>query len=290
MMTTPWSSRKGLPRALKRALGGGLAAAVALALAPATAHAQHGHDGPDHPNLHVNPRWSECSLQLDASLTQEAWRQFTGEAGVLTYFRPLVDAAPLGAGRFEVSVLQWKTGIDDHDAAWNDTFVHPNDTHVLFEGSGLKFPGLTVRAGVSDRTDVGAYFTQNRNANYGFYGAQAQHNLWGGGGSKWAASARVSFVSLFGPEDLDLTVYGVDLLASRRIALTRRVSLSPYAVVTASLSRAHEKSAVADLRDESVPGAQATVGVSARLSVARVAVEYAVARVPSFSLKVGVGR
>lgn len=273
---------KGIIRALRC-----LAAAAALALTqPAAADSRHDGD----PHLHVNPQWSECSVQLDAGLTPAAWRQFTGEAGVVVYFRPLADAAPLGKGRFEVSLLQWKTGIDDHDAAWNDTFVHPDSEHWLFEGNGLQFPGLTARVGVGEKTDVGAYFTKNPNANYGFYGAQLQRGLLGGGRSGWAASARLSFVSLFGPDDVDLRVYGVDLVASRRFAVTRRVSISPYAVVTGSLSRSHEKSAVVDLADESILGAQGTIGVAAQFSVARVGVEYAISRVPSFSLKIGLGR
>ena len=267
----------------------GLAGAAALVFTQSPAGAQQANGTHSGPKLHVNPRWKECSIMLDPSLTQEAWRQFTGEAGVVVYFRPLVDAAPMGAGRFELSLVQWKTGIDDHDAAWNDTFVHPDSTHWLFEGHGLAFPGLTLRAGVTDRIDVAAYFTKNQNANYGFYGGQVQHALLGDRQSKWAASARVSFVSLFGPEDVDLTVYGIDFVASRKVMVTRQASIAPYAVLTGSLSRSHEKSAVVNLADESVWGAQATVGVAAQFLAARVAAEYMVARVPSFSLKVGVG-
>src|SRR5437870_3608433 len=134
------------------------AAAVASALLHSPAEAQ------THPKLHINPRWTECSFQIDPSLTQSDWRQFTGEAGLVTFFRPLADAAPMGRGRFEVSALQWKTGIDDHDAAWNDTFVHPDSTHWLFEGEGLAFPGLMFRGGVGAKTDVAGYFTKNPNA------------------------------------------------------------------------------------------------------------------------------
>ena len=254
-------------------------------------HGGHGGHGDGHVELHINPKWRQCSFQLDPSLTQNAWRQFTGEAGVVTYFRPLVGAEPMGAGKFEVSVLQWKTGIDANDAAWNDTFVHPDGDHVLFEGSGLEFPGLTVRAGITNSTDVGAYFTKSPGANYGFYGAQVQQNLIHDAGRKWSAAARASFVSLFGPEDLDFSVYGLDLVASRRFAvLTSRTSISPYLGVSASLSRSHEKSSVVDLEDENVLGAQATVGAVAQISIASVAVEYMMARVPSVSLKVGLGR
>ena len=135
-----------------------VAIATAMIQTPAAAQ-EHGR-----PHLHGNGRWDECSIQLSPTLTQRAWRQFTQEAGLVAYFRPLADAEPLGRGRFEVSVVQWETAIDDGDDAWNDTFVHPDSTHYLFEGSGLKFPGLMARAGVSAGTDVGLYVTKNPNA------------------------------------------------------------------------------------------------------------------------------
>ena len=166
------------------------------------------------PKLHITHRWNECSFQIDPSLTQSAWRQFTEEAGLVTFFRPLSDARPMGRGKYEVSIVQWKTGIDDKDAAWNDTFVHPDSTHWLFEGSGLQFPGLSGRVGLGDKTDVAAYFTKNPEANYGFYGVQVQHALLRDAESKWAAAARASVVSMYGPADLDFRVYGADLVAS----------------------------------------------------------------------------
>ena len=258
-------------------------AAIALTLVHATAAAQSGR-----PKLHVNPQWKECSFQLDPSLTQSAWHQFTEEAGVVVYFRPLADARPMGRRSFELSVLQWETGIDDADAAWNDTFVHPDSAHWLFEGSRLKFPGLLLRAGVTDRTDVGVYVAKNFNANYGFFGGQVQRNLVDAGA--WAASARASFVSMFGPADLDFIVYGVDLLASRRTMLSRRVALSPYVGVSTYLASSHEKTAAVTLSDERVLGAHGSVGTALELSKARLAVEYGFAKVRSLSFKVGVGR
>jgi hypothetical protein len=241
------------------------------------------------PKLHINPRWKECSFQLDPSLTQAAWRQFTQEAGLVVYFRPLAGAGTLGKGKFEVSALMAKTGIDDADAAWNDTFVHPDSAHVLFEGNGLEFPGLMVRAGVTDKMDVNAYVTKSPGANYGFYGAQVQRALLGGPASKWATSARVSFVSMYGPEDLDYTVYGADLVASRQVRLTSWASVSPYAGVSGYLGSSHEKTSAVNLEDEHVLGAQANVGAALQISAARVAVEYNAAKVRSVSLKLGVG-
>jgi hypothetical protein len=261
-----------------------LALTFALALSRSTL-AQTGKNV----KLHVNPRWKECSFQLDSSLTQSAWHQFAQEAGVVTYFRPLADAAPMGRGQFELSLMQWKTGIHDSDPAWNDTFVHPDSTHWLFEGDGLKFPGLMARAGITDRTDAGVYFTKSPGANYGFYGGQLQHNFFRGSGNSWAASARVSFVSMYGPKDVAFSVYGVDMVASKRFAVfSDWLSVAPYVGAATYMSRAHEHSSVVDLQDENLLGLQGMIGAAAHISAATVAAEYGVARVRSFSLKLGV--
>lgn len=259
-----------------------------LSLSPALVMAQTLEHKGSHPTLHINPKWTQCSFQIDPSLTQQAWHQFAAEAGDVTYFRPLTDAKPMGRGKFELSVRQSNTAINDEDAAWNDTFVHPDSAHWLFEGNHLQFPGLSLRAGLTNKTDVGLYVTKSIGANYGFVGGQLQQNLVGGAGKDWAASARVSFVSIYGPDDLDFTVYGADVVASREYATPwKKAFVSPYAGVAASFSRAHEKTDAVSLTDENVLGAHATVGAVARISAARIAVEYDVARVNSLSFKVG---
>ena len=261
------------------------AVAIAIALFHTSAAAQ----GHDRPHLHGPGKWDDCSIQLAPTLTQGAWRQFTGEAGLVAYFRPLADAQPLGRGRFEVSVVQWETAIDDADAAWNDTFVHPDSEHYLLEGSGLKFPGLTVRAGITDRMDVGLYVTKNPNANYGFFGGQLQRSLVGGEERRWDAAGRVSFVTLYGPEDADLTVYGIDLVASRELRLARWARVSPYVGVSGYLSTSHEKTAAVALEDERVAGGQAMAGAVLQLAKVGIAAEYNAAQVRTISLKVGFG-
>jgi hypothetical protein len=269
------------------------AVALVIALVPTPGAAQAHEHGPGHgdgPILHISSRWKECSFQLDPSLTQAAWRQFTEEAGLVVYFRPLSDAKAMGKGHFEVSVMQWETAIDDADAAWNDTFVHPDSTHWLFEGRGLKFPGLMVRAGVTDRTDVGFYVTRNPNANYGVYGGQVQQNFLGGTTGDWGLAGRLSFASLYGPEDLDFTVFGMDLVASREIALTRWASVSPYVGVSSYFAMSHEKTDAVDLDNENIGASQKMVGAVLQISGARVAMEYSSASVNSISMKVGFGR
>jgi hypothetical protein len=246
-------------------------------------------DAQDHPKLHVNPRWKQCSIQLDPSLTQSAWRRFTKEAGQVVYFRPLADARPMGRGSFELSLMQWQTNVDDKSSAWNDTFVHPDSTHWLYEGGGLQFPGLALRAGVTFTTDVGLYATKNFQANYGAYGLQVQQSLVRGA-SDWDISARASMMSLFGPEDVDLSVYGVDVVANWKHFTVGPATVTPYVGVATYLASSHEKSSVVSLSDENVGSAIGTVGAAVQFSVMRIGVETSISQVPSVAIKVGFGR
>jgi hypothetical protein len=259
--------------------------AAALFAAASVSVAQHDHDV----ELHVNDRWKECSFQLDPSLTQKSWRQFTREAALVAYFRPLIDAKPMGQWNVEFSVLQWATAIDDHDDAWNDTFVHPDSTHWLTEGSSLAFPGLTARVGLTDKLDVGFYFTKNPNANYGFWSAQLQYNIINTMESNWAVSARASFAALYGPEDLTLNIYGVDVIASKEFKIySDWASFTPYVGVSTYVSHAHERAEVVALQDEIVGDGQVMVGTVLRLSAATLGVEYNFAEVNTLSFKIGV--
>lgn len=240
--------------------------------------------------LHINPKWSECSLQIDPSLTQQAWHEFTEEAGLVAYFRSMNDARPIGVGNYELSLHQWQTAFDDTKSAWNDTFVHPDSAHWLKEGDRLAFPGFTFRTGLTDAIDADIYWTKNPNANYGFAGAQVQYMFYHSDVHHWTASARLNAVSLYGPEDMDLTVYGMEVLASNTYAVySDWVVISPYAGVSAYVSTSHEKTAAVALTDEQIAGMRGSVGAVTQLSMARVAVEYTIARVNSLSFKIGVG-
>lgn len=252
-----------------------LAATVVAATVPPSLAAQ---------TLHVDHRWKDCSIVIDPSLTQDAWHQFVAEVGHVLYFRPLASAKPLGARRFEAAVMQWATQIDDTDAAWNDTFVHPHEDHWLFDGNALPIPGLMLRAGVTDRVDVGAYVTKNPNANYGFFGGQVQYNLLNDLERHFAAAGRVSYMRLFGPEDLNASVLGLDVLASRDFS-----AISPYVGVSGYLSRGQERTAKVDLENENVFGVQGTMGVAVNLRALRLGAEYSVGRVNGYSVKIAFG-
>jgi hypothetical protein len=243
----------------------------------------------DHTTLHTASKWKECSFQLDPSLTQEAWHEFTKEAGLVAYFRPLTDAKPLGAGHFEVSIVQWQTAFDDSKPAWNDTFVHPDSTHWLKESDRLAFPGLAGRIGITNKLDAGIFITKNPGANYGFAAGQLQYNFLNNPETKWSASGRGTFSMLYGPQDLKLNTYGLDALVSKEFRLySTWASIAPYAGVSALLTSSRETTEAVQLHNENVVGGQFMVGTVLKLSVVRLGVEYNFSRLSTFSFKLGV--
>jgi hypothetical protein len=259
----------------RRSISALAVAALSVAASAPRASAQH---------LHTNHRWEECSIVLHPELTPAAWRQFVSELGIVTYFRPMASATPLGRRNFEIGLLNWGTQIDDTDDAWNDTFSHPDSTHYLIDGSTLHIPGLQARVGVTDRIDVGLYFTKNTKANYGFFGGQVQYSVPVDEERRLSAAGRLSVVRLFGPEDVHASTYGLDVLVSKEVWI-----LEPYAGVSGYMSRGKETTTKVDLDAETAFGAQATLGVTARVSVLRLAAEYHAAKVPGVSMKVAFG-
>lgn len=240
-------------------------------------------------HLHVNTQWEECSIQLDSTLSQEAWHQFSKEAGMVVYFRPLHGAETLAPGKFELSILQWNTGIDETESAWNETFVHPDTTHYLIGGDELPFPGLTLRAGITEKMDAGVYYTKSPGANYNIFAAQVQYNVLHDTTRDWSVAGRAGFSTIFGPDDLRYGVFGIDALASKEFSFANdHLGLTPYALASAVLTHAHERSDIVALDDENVLGGQFALGAEAKIYFARLGVEYNVGAVNTLSYKLGV--
>ncbi len=245
------------------------------------------HEG--NSNLHVTTKWKDCSIQLDPSLTQQAWHQFAREAGLVTYFRSVTDAKPMGVKRFEVSILQWNTAINEHDDAWNNTFVHPNSEHELIGGNILPFPGISIRAGISRKVDVAVYWTQRFGANFGLAGAQVQYNFINDTVRNWSLSTRANFNYLYGPADLYFGVCGLDVLASKKFrTFADWASVSPYAGLSNYFVAAHERTDAVNLKDEYISGNQFLLGAVVQLSIVRLGVEYNFAKTNTLSYKFGV--
>lgn len=249
-----------------------------------TISAQSAYAGDGGQTLHTNTddKWSQCSFVLDQSLTQEAWHQFAKEVGNVVYYRPMTSAKPMGKGIYHIGITNMSSSIDDSDPAWNDTFSHPESDHWLMKGDALGFPGLEARMGYNDKIDIGLYFMKSPGANYGFYGAQLQYNLINNLENGLAAAVRASFVQMFGPEDLNQGIYGLDLLLSKDVN-----RFSPYAGISTYLARAQATTSKVSLDDENILGVQGMVGVTTNVSFLKIGAEMNFAEVNTTSLLIG---
>ena len=230
--------------------------------------------------LHVNHRFRECSIILDPSLTQDQFHKFTREAAQVLTFKLMSPAEPLGAKKFQVGIDYSSTPIDDADPAWNNTFSHPDEDHYL--GDQITMPKLFARMGVSNRVDVGFYFTQNPNANYGFMGGEVKYALFMESEKPVAMALRTTYATLLGVEDLNFHLLGLDLSASKRIG-----RLAPYVGIGANLGRAMETTSKVNLHNETVLTPRGIVGTQLSLSFFTVTAEMDVAAVSTFSLRMG---
>jgi hypothetical protein len=106
--------------------------------------------------------------------------------------------------------------------------------------------------------------------------------------SPWGAAARLSVVSLFGPADVNLAAVGLDLLGSRRFAITRKVAVTPYVGWSSIASAGRETTDAVTLDAEVAASSQAMAGAVLEVAMFRIGAEFATGRVATTSFKVGV--
>jgi hypothetical protein len=248
-----------------------------LLMAPATALA-HGSDAHAiDPPLHVDPTLEDCSVVFSADLTQDAFRRFAREFGSLSAFKPTAPASTLGRGGFSLGLEQLNFTVEEHSDAWNDTFAHPDAAHEL--GADKSFPLLRARVGVADRLDLGAYWTRNPNANYGWLGLEARYGFANSGGdSPVHFGARAAYTKTLYVHDMDMHTITAELAGSR----TFWSRLTPYLYMGTDVVIARERSDVVALHSETLLVPHLIGGAELRYGHVALGGEYVIATVPSY--------
>lgn len=229
---------------------------------------------------HIDPSVKTCSMVIDPSLTQAQWHRFTKQVGAIASFKLLASAKPLGKMNFNIAIDDAFTPVDQHDLAWINTFTHPDENCPL--GDVITFPTIRASMGVSDNTDVGGYWTTAPGANYGMVGAEVKYAFLRESEKLPAAAVRASASILTGVPDFNVGVYGVDLIASKSVAM-----LTPYVGFRESLGVATETTSKVALDTERVLIAQGYAGIAYTVWTFSLAAEYNVSFVNTFALTVG---
>lgn len=255
---------------------------VALMLmAPATALAHGSNAQAIDPPLHVDPNVKDCSVEFSADLTQDAFRRFAREFGSLSAFKPNAPAATLGRGGVTLGIEQLNFTVEEHAAAWNDTFVHPNADHEL--GADKSFPLARVRVGVADKLDVGAYWSRNPNANYGWLGLEAKYGFaQSAGATPVSFAARLAYTKTLYVHDMDMHTITAELASSR----TYWNRLTPFLYLGSDVVIARERSDVVALHSETLIVPHAIAGAELRWWRLALGGEVALATVPSYQFSV----
>ena len=222
-----------------------IVAAGFVMAAPLEAQSAHHEAGSADRPLHVDPTLEECSVIFASTLTQSAFRRFAREFGSVSAFRQVSAASTLGRGRISLGVEMMRFSVDQWADAWHDTFAHPDDHHPL--GSRQDFPKLKARVGVTDDLDVGAFYTRNPMANYGWLGVDAKHRvLTEGDRMPVSLAVRGAYTKTLYVSDMDMHALTADVTVERTLGRGFR----PYIGVGTDGVFVRETSDVVTLRDE----------------------------------------
>ena len=234
------------------------------------------------PPLHSDPSVDDCSVRFASTLSQGAFRRFVREFGSVSAFKQASAPGTIGKGRVLMGIEWTRFTIDDRADAWNDTFTHPHDEHPL--GSTQQFPKLRLRVGVTDDLDIGAFYTRNFEANYGWAGIDGTYRvLTESERAPVSVAVRGAYTKTLYVSDMDMHALTVDVSAGRRVGSVVR----PYVGVGADAVLATETSDSVSLRREMVVAPHVLGGVEVGLGRMVVGAELTLGARPSVQVQVG---
>ncbi|NIQ96796.1 MAG: hypothetical protein GWO11_08020 [Desulfuromonadales bacterium] len=140
------------------------------------------------------------------------------EAGIVTAYRGIAPAEPLGLLGFDIGV---ETSVVDIDTSTWDPVI---DAGQSDPPSVLPIPRIHARKGLPFNIDVGASYASVPDSNIEIVGAELQWALLEGTMATPALAVRGHYGTLGGVDDLDIETYGADALVSKGFAM-----LTPYA-------------------------------------------------------------
>lgn len=233
------------------------------------------------PPLHVDPSLDDCSVEFAPELTQGSFARFVREFGSVSAFKLVASPRSLGKWGVAVGIEDIFFSVDEHSAAWNDTFAHPNATHDL--GASHSFPKLRLRVGITEDLDLGAFYTENPNANYGWIGVEGKYTFLRQSASMPVVVAgRLAYTKTLYIEDMDMHAVTADVVAGR----TFWDVLTPYAGVGNDLVLARETAKSVDLHAEAQNAPHALAGFEARIWHVGFGAEATLATIPSVQVQV----
>ncbi len=229
---------------------------------------------------HIDASVKTCSMVIDPSLTQDQWKRYTRQLGEISSFKSMASAETTGKKHFSIAIEYSVSPINQHDLAWINTFVHPDENCPL--GDQIMLPMLRAKFGVSDKIEIGAKWATAPGANYGMIGGELKYAFLQETKKNPAAAVRASFSALTGVADYNFGSVSIELLVSKKVA-----GIAPYLGIRQSLMMGTETTAKVDLDKENLLVTQGFIGVAYSIWRINLAAEYNIASVNTFSFLIG---
>lgn len=233
--------------------------------------------------LAAMPAMAATDIALPPTFTQQQFKDFSRDLGLVISYVPLAPAEPLGdkLPGFDIGVEVTAVQLDTDQQYWKDVEAYVGDTVP----SSLPIPKFHAQIGFPFiPIDVGFVYSKIPSTNITFMGGEIKYAFLEGGVATPAVAIRGAYTKLSGVDDIDLSTTYADLSISKGFAI-----FTPYAGYGMVWIDSKEKSPLVTLQDESMTEGKGFVGCKITFfPLMNMVLEADFAKVNSYSLRLNL--
>jgi len=222
----------------------------------------------------------DYDFAIPSNLGNDTFKSLVKEAGAVVAYRGVAPAEPGGLTGFDIGVEASFVAVDSD--IW-DQVLDSGDTP-----SYLGVPKVHIRKGLPFGIDIGASYSMVPDSNIEMVGGEIQYAIMDGSMALPALALRGHYSTLLGVDDLDLTTYGADVVASKGILM-----FTPYigagVLQTEGKYAGTDTTLKANLEDQSETTPRYFGGVQIAMALLRITLDAEYSEVPVYTAKVSLG-
>lgn len=222
----------------------------------------------------------DLDIKFENNFAQSEFEALTEELGAVISYRPLAPASPLGITGFDAGVEVSVLDIDSESSFWSKAVTGADPP------SSILIPKLHVQKGLPFGFDIGVVYSAIPGSNISYAGAELKYAFIGGNLVMPALAVRGSYTTILGVDELEISTFGVDITASKGVAM-----FTPYIGVGQTFVSASETSDTPglSLKDVDVSLTHAYAGLKFSLLIINFVGEADFGKVNTYSLRANIG-
>lgn len=219
-------------------------------------------------------------FEIPAGFGNDTFQDLVKEAGAMVAYRSVAPAEPGGLTGFDIGVEASFVEVDSN--VWDQVF-ESQDTPGY-----VAMPKVHLRKGLPFGIDLGASYAMVPDSNIEVLGGEIQYAIMDGSTVLPALALRGHYSTLLGVDDLDLEVYGGDLVLSKGILM-----FTPYIGAGVMQTKGEYTGNIdtlkTELKDQDETTQRVFGGVQIALALLRITLDAEYSEVPVYSAKVSLG-